>query len=544
MRARTCWLILALLLASLPLAACGGDDDDDDNATPDDDATDDDTADDDFDDDGDDDDSVDDDTFDDDTGDDDTGDDDTVDDDTGDDDTSDDDTADDDTDTYVAPWPQTNVEVQDYDETVSAGDRRLKAMDYDLWHEGNHQPFYGSTVGAKFTDDTRTTVDHYFDSGDSCIWTGTYLAGQAFRYYVTGDAQAKANAIRMVEALDGHLHITGRAGFIARYRGPQDTRIMPPDCATQENCHVVNDGMYAGDFWQGNTSRDQYTGWFFGFSIAYDLVDDEDMRDMIRADVTEVMDELIANHWWIKDVDGLPTTAGPNVLSVQQLTWSLIAYHITGEERFKAEVQRLVKDSARLFIVISDISFMNLYAQYYGNNLAHENFYNLLRLAKVYLSKADYEFLSDSFDNQIHTFTRLSHNAFFNTIFMSQGQYVPEAGDPYQAQLEQDLGEFRDAPNFKYYIDPETTELDPVSVFLDNLMEQYPFLKEIMGDVDPQAAEAFPVQLQCETDFLWQRSPFSIGPCGSDDPSSVQPGVDYIVAYWMASYHKFITKDM
>ena len=74
-------------------------------------------------------------------------------------------------------------------------------------------------------------------------------------------------------------------------------------------------------------------------------------------------------------------------------------------------------------------------------------------------------------------------------------------------------------------------------------MEKYPVLQQIMGDVQVQAAEAFPVQQQCSTDFLWQRNPFSIGPCGNDDPAAVEPGVDYIVAYWMASYHKFITKD-
>jgi hypothetical protein len=75
-------------------------------------------------------------------------------------------------------------------------------------------------------------------------------------------------------------------------------------------------------------------------------------------------------------------------------------------------------------------------------------------------------------------------------------------------------------------------------------MDQYPWLAELMGDVDYQALDAFPVLEQCTTDFLWQRSPFVITACGLDNPAHVNPGVDYLVAYWLAEYHKFISKDM
>jgi hypothetical protein len=74
-------------------------------------------------------------------------------------------------------------------------------------------------------------------------------------------------------------------------------------------------------------------------------------------------------------------------------------------------------------------------------------------------------------------------------------------------------------------------------------MTDYPFLAELMGDVDPQSLDPHPVLEQCSTDFLWQRSPFAIDPCGVNDPTVTRPGVDYLVAYWMASYHKFIDKE-
>ncbi|MBZ0270835.1 hypothetical protein K8I61_02275 [bacterium] len=540
----TPWLLVLMLFvaAALPACSCGDDDDDDDDdAAPDDDTSfDDDDADDDTSVDDDTDDDADDDTSDDDA-DDDTSDDDTFDDDTGDDDTGDDDFADD----FVADWPQSNIEPDTYNEAPAAGPMREKAIDYDDFHLANHQPWYGSTVGTtSYSDDTHTTITGHGDFGDSSIWSGTYLSGQAFRYHVTGDAQAKTNALKTASSLSRHLHVTGRTGFIARYVAPQDPLIYPSDawCEGRDHCHHIETGEYAGDWWEGNTSRDQYTGWFFGMVTAYDLIDDQAMRDQIADDVAEVLDELIAEDWWITDVDGVPTTAGPNVLPSQQLTWSLIGYHITGEERFADVVRHWVEDSRRGFLRLMNISFMNRYAQFYGNNLGHQNMYSLLRLGKVYLSPDDYANILDMFETQTHTFNRLAHNAFFNTIFMSQGDYNP-ADTEYQDQLEEDLGDFRDAPNTVYYVDPTDLPIDPVSVLLDNLQTQYPFLEELFGSVDPQSIDAHPVLEQCTTDFLWQRSPYRNEPCGSDNPLVTRPGVDYITAYWMASYHKFLTKD-
>ena len=194
---------------------------------------------------------------------------------------------------------------------------------------------------------------------------------------------------------------------------------------------------------------------------------------------------------------------------------------------------------------MSSITFLNRYDAYYANNVWHTNFYNLLRLGRAYFSEDDFRFLLDLFENSIHAWVRLCHNAWFNGIFMSQGPYDPTAGqDPYLEQLLQDLTGFRYAPNGNYRLEERVDyELDPVSILLHDLSEQYPLFRELVGDFEPQALEAFPVPLQCAVDFQWQAHPFEIGACGADDPSDVNAGVDYIVAYWLASYHKLVTKD-
>ncbi|MBZ0271223.1 hypothetical protein K8I61_04255 [bacterium] len=525
MKFATIFTIFLVALAGFFAVGCScgddDDDDDDDDAAPDDDTTlDDDTADDDMDDDADD---------------------DTADDDTGDDDTA---IADD----FVADWPQSNVEPDTYDESGAAGPLRAKAEAFDLWHEAYHTPLYGGHVHVTFTDNTYATPQSYDGYGDSTIWTGTYLASQAFRYHVTGDAMAKANAIESVNALSGHLHVTGKPGFIARYRAPQASIAYPGDvdCANHDRCHKVDTGEFAGDFWWGETSRDQYTGWFLGMGLAYDLIDDEPTRQIVREDVAEVLDELIATGWWIIDEAGEKTDAAPRILPPQQASWLLVGYHVTGEARFREALAEWLLDENRIVMQFNSIAFLNRYAQYYGNNLAHENFLNLLRLGKVYFSQDDYAFFLNLFETQVHTFTRLSHNPWFNAIFMGLGDYDPGAfagADPYAAQLVEDLTTFPGVPNVKYYL-PERTgvTLDPVSVFLHDLQVQYPWLADLMGGVDYQAQEAFTVDLQCEAGFMFQRNPFQIQACGVDDDTQVHAGHDFLSAYWTATYFKNLLK--
>ena len=453
-------------------------------------------------------------------------------------------------DDFLAIWPQGNVEVRNYDESPSAGTRRQKAEEYDDWHLAWHQPDHGSCIHAFFTDDNYTEISGYHGLGDSTIWTGTYLGSQSLRYWVTGEAQAKQNAIDKVHTLSGHLHVTGRTGFISRFWGSQSMLNYYGGlswCQNEPRCHLVDTGPYTGDFWIGETSRDQYTGWFYGMALAYDLIDDEPTRDIIRDDVAEVLDELINNYFWILDEAGLPTDAAPNVLPPMQLSWLTIGYHITGLDWIKTELKKRLLDSNRISIQLNSIAFFNRYSAYFGNNLAHTNWYNLLRLGKEYFSRPDYNFLLSVFEDQVHTFTRLSHNPWFTAIFMGQGDYTPGLpNDSYKTQVEEDLEDFRPAPLGEYYVpekDPANYTLDPVSVFLTDLQADWPFLTKIFGTAHYQALEPFTVDQYCPAGFMFQWSPYNIRECGADNPTKVHSGHDFLAAYWMASYHKVITKD-
>ena len=418
-----------------------------------------------------------------------------------------------------------------------AGPLADKADHYGDWTPTWHRLGYGAISETRFTDETLTELLNFGGRGDSTIWTGTYLAAQVFHYAVSGDPEAYGEILSTVDTLHHHLHVTGRPGFIARYRGPDEYPFN--EGCPDEHC-LPAEGTYTGDIFMTNTSRDQYTGWFFGMVMAHDVIDDAAVKARIAADVAEVVDALIAQNWWIIDVDGLPTTAGPNVLATQQATWSLIAAHITGEERFWAVYRDLADPSMWWKHGITGISFMNRYAQFYGNNLSHTNAYSLMRLSRAYGLWEDHIFWRYQFQNQTHRWTHMIHNAWFELVHWSS-LFQPD--EEIRASVFDDLTLFRDAPNVHVHIDPPEAEVDPISVWLSDLQEQLPWLEELIGGVSPQALEAYPVDQQCTTDFLWQRNPFRLS-CGGADLRKADPGVDYLLAYWMARFYGVLDETM
>jgi hypothetical protein len=460
-------------------------------------------------------------------------------------------------DAWLADWPQKDViRARAYDESVSSGPLRLKAIEYDWWNREFCQPYYGCIIEEVHFDGTVTSRDsipnllYYTDFNDSCEWTGLYLGSQSMRYYVTGDGEVKANAIRIIKALSRNLHITGKRGFIARFATSQDSVIYQGDewcdAPEQDRCHHIEEGEFAGDWWWGETSRDMYSGWFFGMSIAYDLIDDDEMRDIIRADVFEVLDEFISNGWQIIDEAGERSTMAPDILPDFRVSWLVIGYHITGNAKIKAELQKWLLDARRPVFKTMTFNKFNRYNEYFGNCLAHELWFNLLRLGKAYFSKDDYAFFSGMFENNAHSFTRLSHNPFFNGVFMTEGAYEPLPDDPYRRQLIEDLDGFRPAPLTFFYQparDESTYEIDPMSVFLSNAAKSCSLIGMLLSEAKPQALKAFPIDKQCCSP-LFEVNPFEIGACGYDDPKLLLAGADFLIAYWMGAYNMSITKDM
>src|SRR6476660_7931290 len=121
-----------------------------------------------------------------------------------------------------------------------------------------HMPF-GIIVDPVFASPDSEQIVSYTHCGDSAIWTGHYLAAEAFRYKVTGSAEALDNVKAAMGGITSLLDVTG-TNLVARCYVPMNSPYA--QAITQEE---APHGVYQnrdGYYWIGNTSRDQYSGVF------------------------------------------------------------------------------------------------------------------------------------------------------------------------------------------------------------------------------------------------------------------------------------------
>jgi hypothetical protein len=114
----------------------------------------------------------------------------------------------------------------------------------------------GSAPGGGYADQQ--------ESGDGSLWTGIYLAGEVFRFEVTGEAKAKENVVRSLDALLKLQEITGDWAHFARtLRKPKGNPQPPWHAGT---------GPYAGYEWLEGGNNDMVKGLFYGYLMGWELL--------------------------------------------------------------------------------------------------------------------------------------------------------------------------------------------------------------------------------------------------------------------------------
>ena len=447
--------------------------------------------------------------------------------------------------------------------SLYSGPVRTKTDAYDDWNAKYHHPFYGLMLQEVVFNGEYSTesIIGYGDYGDSSIWTGTYLASQSWRYFITKDPKAKENAIRSANALHGCHRITGKKGYIARYYGPVDSLAYRQN-KNDDHLHIVNSGTYKGDFWTGHTSKDQYTGWFLGMSVAYDLIDDPPTQEMIRADLADVVSALIDQGWKILNSEGKVASWSAASFPPNQfkLAWTMAAFHATGNPKFRAELQSRLSLWRRPWMLVQSASFYHKYSKYYPFNLEHTAYFIMLRLGKAYFSPTTYTELSHMFSKWVHNYIQLSHNPWFNGIYMTIGEYVMGGNeDPHHTQLREDLTDFQSCPRTSYALPeraPGTYTLDSVSKFLKPMRAVVLYIISIFPDSHDWnhfwgnlltvvvSEKAFRIPEQCMGGFQFQDNPYLINACGSDNKWVVNSGTDYLTAYWLARFHNYVSNEL
>jgi uncharacterized protein (TIGR03437 family) len=365
--------------------------------------------------------------------------------------------------------------------------------------QARHLP-YGAILDPIFTLTDSDQIETYTRCGDSALWTGHYLAAEAFRYKVTQAPDALANVTAAVASLKGLADVTG-TNLLARCMIPLNSPYVA-SISSQESANGIYTNKSAGWIWVGNTSRDEYSGAMFGLAVAYDMVADVGVKASIGALVTRLVDFLNGNNWSVTMPDGSSGTSF--LIRPDQIeTFLAIGRHVNSGHfsSLSYEAQRELFAATVPAPILVDTASDDSYFKF---NLDYINLYNLVRL-----EDSSEQSVYQAAYSQLRSYTGSDQNAFFNIIDLALNGPSPARDGQTLALLDGWLLRLRRDFNV------DLTNTVPVCGL--------------------QACTPVPVWLRPNTDFLWQRSPYELSVTGGAGIIETA-GIDYILPYWMARY--------
>lgn len=238
-------------------------------------------------------------------------------------------------------------------------------------------------------------------SDNDGLWTAIYVAAEAFRYKVTGEAEAREFARQGMRLLMRLEEITGNPGFPARSFIRKGEDLQPTD----GEWHDTPDGLWR---WKGDTSSDEIAGHYFAYPIYYDLVADDAEKAELRKVISRITDHILDHDYQLVDLDGKRTLWGwwgPTAIwddatetglrALHILAHLRVAHHMTGNPRYQQAYDDLTtRHKYHLLTRNQKINYPG-YTNHSDDELAFISYYPLLqyekdpKLREVYLDSLD-----------------------------------------------------------------------------------------------------------------------------------------------------------
>lgn len=380
------------------------------------------------------------------------------------------------------------------------------ALQIDATLQLRHVP-YGTVLNPILSSDGLTVTD-YTRCGDSALWTGTYLAAEAFRYKVTGASDALANLQGALSGLTLLVDVTG-TGVLARCAIPANSPYAA-SISSQESPNGIFHTTLGGKawLWVGNTSRDEYCGVFFGLGAAYDLLSDSTLRASIASLATRLLNNLSASAWTVI----MPNFSISTTFLIrpdQQLALLQVGQHVN--PAFASQYGSAAGSLAALSQAGLLVDAANNQSSYFKFNLDFINLYNLIRLQGPSSALTYYE----TGFAAVRAATITHHNPHFNMV--DRALHGPNLGRDLETRA--DLDAWLTRPRTDVYV---------------NWSGKIPSC----GNSN-EACNPLPVAERPPDDFLWQLDPYQLSGGGIGEIETA--GIDYLLPYWMARYYGVIT---
>jgi hypothetical protein len=283
-------------------------------------------------------------------------------------------------------------------------------------------------------------VHKLYWSGDADGWlreisdndgghTAHYLAAMTFKYAATQDEKARQEAVEAFKAMVWLDDITPKPGFIARsiwsVKADKGERSRHGSGGLPAKWYPTEDGLWV---WKGDTSSDEVNAHFYSVSLFHDLAAKGPEKERAAKHIANITSHIIDNGWVLRDMDGKPTRWGrwdPEYLlrpygfesrglnGMEAQTYVQTAYALTGDQKFQAGLEQLLKWRYHTYTVRQKLTFPPDAVVPWDDELAFRCYHPLLRYARdpdlrsIYLRSLERHW----------EVMRMQHVPFFNFVY-------------------------------------------------------------------------------------------------------------------------------
>jgi hypothetical protein len=425
-------------------------------------------------------------------------------------------------------------------------------------------------------------------AADSAIWSGHYLAAEAFRYAVARNkmanaknqgrasvwsrelARAKQRVDTLVAGAHRNLNISknwkaqgiytpafdGQAGMLFRNSFPQGVPTWQQNQGPDRDNRIFgpipwDDGL--NYYCMSSFTRDQYTGCVLGLLMTLDLVgpDDASLRAEVGADLMTMTDYLVRHEWSVVRPENTPQDPTPAVQPLGNgISWVLFmteaarhAAWVAGGPTDQAKWEAIWTETLATFgpLLVADQNglMQSPNQSYFSHNLSHGQAYNNIRLEP---DPATRDYFRECFSMEDST-TKDNANAYFEAVTYAL------TGEPQRLTLAvQHLEEW-----LQYYARwTQPTNLSALCGIDFGCIPQDQVTYEVKQPDGTWTAVATnpgtSTQIRTDRvlriaderqpqDFLWQRTPYQFTYAPEASPLEANAGADFLLPYSMLRYH-------
>lgn len=420
-----------------------------------------------------------------------------------------------------------------------------KAEHYQAITDARHNR-RGFVTGSRLKVPGDVTQGVVYEASDNDgLWTALYVGAQAFRYAVTKDPKARAEARKSMFAMLDLVRYTGIPGFPARAildRSKEKIGVDVEGYSAEETVRISGE---TDKIWfqspidpnvlcKGDTSSDELDGHYYAWYLFHELVANDAEKKQVRQAVEAVTDNLLRHELTLVGHTGRKTRWGvyhPKYINDDPLWWeerglnalSILSYlkiaeHIVGHARYREMYRELIEKHHYLLNTLQQkVGEPWWDVNHSDDEMAFMMYYTLLRLER---DPAHRRILLQSVDRSWRI-ERPEASPFFNFVFGAV------TGRP--CDVEASVATLQEWPWELVEWQMRATHRHDVEVRV----------RRGEGRASSQLNRVLPPSERRV--MRWNGNPYQADG-GSPNGASEEDGAAWLLPYWMGRYHGFIVE--